>query len=147
MSISPLRGIPVDGLVDERAPEAAESVRGARQVFEGRAPSRDFEEESVVGVSGVWRIGVSARRIGGRSKDEIKSIARRIGREKSGGGEAARAGRRDFFFSASTRERVEKRGRRDEGKEMLFNARDFPDLATSPLEDFLRYGFNRYARK
>ena len=30
MSISPLRRIPVDGLVDERAPDAAESVRGAR---------------------------------------------------------------------------------------------------------------------
>ena len=78
MSISPLRRIPVDGLVDERAPEAAESVRGARQIFESRAPSRDFEEESVVGV-GVWTIGVSARLIGDRREDEIESIARRIG--------------------------------------------------------------------
>lgn len=59
MSISPLRRIPVDGLVDERAPDAAESVRGARQSLERRASSRNFGEEAVVLVD--WSDGVSER--------------------------------------------------------------------------------------
>ena len=45
--VSPLRRIPVDGLVDERAPDAAESIRGARQSFESGASTGDFGEEPV----------------------------------------------------------------------------------------------------
>lgn len=46
VGIGPLRGIPVDGLVDQGAPEAAETVGRAGEVFESVGSTANLEEES-----------------------------------------------------------------------------------------------------
>ena len=152
MSISPLGCIPVDGLVGDRAPETAESVRGARQVFERRAPSRDFEEESVVKrgwVGGeVSRILMSALCIGGRQKDKINAIARGIGGRKKAR-ESARAGAawKLFFFYSSSRARREREGDGTRGKRCCSDARKFQTLVSSPLRSILQLNSTRHAQK
>lgn len=74
---------------------------------------------------------------------QIEAIARRIGGERRGGGRAGRRGNRFFFFFFPVeRARSKKEGEGDEGKEMLFNARMFPTLA-SPLSGIsLRFSFD-----
>lgn len=49
MGVGPLRRIPMDGLVGNRAPEAAAPIGRAGQRFQGRATSRNLQKEAVWG--------------------------------------------------------------------------------------------------